>query len=84
MLKVQSHQISAEATLKELHGHGLMHHDVRTSNMLWNVELSRVFMIDFERSDMAGVPPAPRLARYVIMSPRKARSVVHPAIDQVI
>jgi hypothetical protein len=76
--------LSAETTVKELHGHGLTHGDVRTPNMIWNDELSRVFMVDFERSDLPGVPPAPRPPRYVIVSPPKARKTTNPAIDRVL
>ncbi|KAI5292895.1 hypothetical protein KEM55_007435, partial [Ascosphaera atra] len=37
-------------TLEEIKGFGVVHGDVNTQNMVWNSELERVMLIDFDRS----------------------------------
>ena len=33
-----------------IHGAGVLHRDIRMSNLLWNEETKRVVVIDFERA----------------------------------
>jgi serine/threonine protein kinase len=38
---------------REIRNLGVKHNDLRPQNMLWNVEVGRVLLIDFERSDVS-------------------------------
>ncbi|KKA27602.1 hypothetical protein TD95_001438 [Thielaviopsis punctulata] len=50
-------QRMATRTLRKIHECGILHNDVRLSNMLYNEENDKVVMIDFERSQHFGVSP---------------------------
>ena len=67
----------AQATKRKLKAHGLRHNDFRRSNLLWNAELNRVFMIDFERSDHHDVPTAPSSPSF------PSKTIPNPAIARI-
>ena len=46
-----------ERSLAAIHSLGVVHQDVRGANLLWNSEVGRVMVIDFERSDIRKVIP---------------------------
>ena len=39
-------------SIEDIHHAGVLHTDLRTANMLWNQEIGRVMLIDFERSEI--------------------------------
>ncbi|KAI1479358.1 hypothetical protein F4774DRAFT_382769 [Daldinia eschscholtzii] len=49
-------------TLRSIHQQGVIHRDVRFANMLFNPELKKVMVIDFERALLLE-PPRPALAQ---------------------
>jgi hypothetical protein len=57
LLRPEEVALSAEASLMKLHDYDVRHRDVRRENMLWNTKLHRVFMIDFESSDVVSAAP---------------------------
>ena len=57
ILRPEEVALSAEASLMKLHDYDVRHRDVRRENMLWNTKLHRVFMIDFESSDIVSAAP---------------------------
>ncbi|KAF4975643.1 hypothetical protein FZEAL_7598 [Fusarium zealandicum] len=62
-------QSMAATALRALHGEGVVHRDVRFANMLFNREVNKVMMIDFERALLVEQPRYP-LAQLV---PNKGR-----------
>ncbi|KAF4334308.1 hypothetical protein FBEOM_11861 [Fusarium beomiforme] len=62
-------QSMAITALRAMHQEGVVHKDVLFSNMLFNREVKRVMMIDFERAVLVK-PPRPPLAQLV---PNKRR-----------
>jgi hypothetical protein len=65
----KSLQSMAITSLRAMHQKGVIHRDVLFANMLFNWELKRVMMIDFERASLAELPRPP-LAQLV---PNKRR-----------
>ncbi|RKK30538.1 hypothetical protein BFJ66_g16262 [Fusarium oxysporum f. sp. cepae] len=65
----KSLQSMAITALRAMHQEGVVHKDVLFSNMLFNREVKRVMMIDFEREVLVK-PPRPPLAQLV---PNKRR-----------
>ncbi|EXL41498.1 hypothetical protein FOCG_16302 [Fusarium oxysporum f. sp. radicis-lycopersici 26381] len=65
----KSLQSMAITALRAMHQEGVVHKDVLFSNMLFNREVKRVMMIDFERAVLVK-PPRPPLAQLV---PNKRR-----------
>ncbi|KID66885.1 Protein kinase-like domain protein, partial [Metarhizium majus ARSEF 297] len=57
-------QSTAMTALRAIHQEGVVHKDVLFSNMLFNREVKRVMMIDFERAVLVK-PPRPPLAQLV-------------------
>ena len=45
-------------SIKAVHHAGVLHNDVRSPNWLWNAELKRLMVIDFERSELIKSPSA--------------------------
>lgn len=43
-------------SIKAVHRAGVLHNDVRKENWLWNEEVKRLMMIDFERSEIMKLP----------------------------
>ncbi|EWZ48997.1 hypothetical protein FOZG_04461 [Fusarium oxysporum Fo47] len=65
-------QNMAIASLRAMHQEGVVHRDGRLENMLFNREVNRVMMIDFERASLVQPPSLP-LAQ-LVPNKRKQRS----------
>src|SRR5205814_3309201 len=66
-------------SLQDMVREGVIHGDVRESNILWNVEQQRVMLIDFERST-----PLSKVKNKVIeeLSGRKRKRITGPHVSQ--
>ncbi|QSZ32117.1 hypothetical protein DSL72_001686 [Monilinia vaccinii-corymbosi] len=56
--------------IKQIHHAGILHRDLRGPNILWNAEMKRVMVIDFERSE---VMLGPRKYAAVVPRPKRER-----------
>ncbi|KAH7215408.1 hypothetical protein DER44DRAFT_655423, partial [Fusarium oxysporum] len=65
-------QNMAVTSLRAMHQEGVIHRDVRLENMLFNREVNRVMMIDFEKASLVEPPRLP-LAQ-LVPNKRKQRS----------
>jgi len=52
-----------QKTLKQIHKAGVLHRDVADRNILWNEEVGRILMIDFERSRLQPLQRKAKKAR---------------------
>jgi predicted Ser/Thr protein kinase len=56
-------------SVQAIHAEGILHKDIRTENVLWNEEVGRVMLIDFERAALVDplrrplLPASPNLKR---------------------
>jgi exonuclease VII small subunit len=50
-------------SLRMVRGEGVVHHDLRDANLLWNEERGRVMVIDFDRADLIPLPKPKQMSR---------------------
>ena len=63
---------------------GVIHGDVRGPNILWNRELGRVMLVDFERSTMLDQGPPKRKSEALVdMSPNKRRRMTSGGAEKI-